>query len=80
MSVQFQYKYALIEENGLCLGVRDTTDYVLDRLYVPIDDITLPYLMKYYYPIPDSVNDFSDFQGKWYSDAAFTVEVPELNA
>lgn len=79
MGVQFQYKYALIEENGLCLGLRDTTNYVLDRLYVPIEDDSLPYLMKYYHPIPDAVSSFSDFQGKWYSDAAFTVEVPELN-
>lgn len=79
MSMQYGYKYAQIREDGLCIGTQDTTDYFLDRLYVPIEDYTLPYLMKYYHPIPDEVSDFSDFQGRWYADAQFTVEVPELN-
>lgn len=79
MSIQFQYKYAIIRENGLCTSKIDTTDYVLDRLHVPIEDDSLPYLMKYYYPIPETVTSFDDFQGKWYSDAAHTIEVPELN-
>ena len=79
MGVNFAFKYAQIMENGLCRGTRDTTDYILDRLFVPIPDHTLPYLMKYYHPIPDVVNSFDDFQGKWYSDAAFTIEAPELN-
>jgi hypothetical protein len=66
-------------ENGLCRGVEDATDYILNRLYVPIANDMLPYAMKYYHPIPDVVNSFDDFQGKWYADAQFTVEVPELN-
>ena len=79
MEARYGYKYAIIMANGLCRGTADTTDYILDRLYVPIPDDTLPYLMKYYHPIPDVVNSFDDFHGKWYADAAFTVEVPELN-
>ena len=79
MSLNFAYKYAQIMENGLCRGKIDTTDYILDRLHVPIEDDTLPYLMKYYHPITDTVTAFSDFQGKWYADAAFTIEIPELN-
>lgn len=80
MSVQYQYRYAQITESGLCRGMQNTTDYVLNRLYVPIEDTSLPYLMKYYYPIPETVTSFDDFQGKWYADAAHTVEVPELNS
>lgn len=79
MGVQYQYKYAVIRSNGLCTGTQDTTNYVLNRLYVPIEDDSLPYLMKYYYPIPEAVTSFDDFQGKWYADAAHTIEVPELN-
>lgn len=79
MSMQYGYKYARIREDGLCIGTSDTTNYILDRFYVPIEDDDLPYLMKYYHPIPDEVTDFFDFNGKWYADAAFTIEVPELN-
>jgi hypothetical protein len=79
MGMQYAYKYATIMNNGLCIGTQDTTSYILDRLYVPIEDDMLPYLMKYYYPIPDTVTSFDDFQGKWYADAAHTIEVPELN-
>lgn len=80
MAIQFEYKYAIIMENGLCIEKRDSTNFVLNRLYVPIEDDSLPYLMKYYYPIPETVTSFDDFQGKWYADAAHTIEVPELNA
>jgi hypothetical protein len=79
MGVQYQYLYAVVRENGLCTMKLDSTDYILDRLYVPIEDDSLPYLMKYYYPIPETVTSFDDFQGKWYSDANHTIEVPELN-
>lgn len=79
MSVNYGFKYATIRENGMCDGIMDTTDYILRSDYVPIEDDTLPYLMKYYYPIPETVTSFDDFQGKWYADSAFTVEVPELN-
>lgn len=79
MDARYGYKYARIMENGLCRGVEDTTDYILNRLYVPIVNDRLPYLMKYYHPIPDVVNNFDDFQGKWYADVQFTIEVPELN-
>ena len=77
---RYAYKYARLRSNGMCFGTSDTSNYILDPLYVPIEDDTLDYFMKYYHPIPDSVTSFDDFQGKWYSDSSFTVEVPELNA
>lgn len=81
MATNYAYYYASIRESdGLCVGIRDTSDYELDRLTVPIPEYNWDYLMKYYHPIPDNVNSFDDFQGKWYADSAFTVEVPELNA
>ena len=79
MERRFGYKYAIIRENGMCIEVQDTTNYILDPLYVPIEDDTLPYFLKYYHPIPESVTSFSDFQGKWYTDSTFQTEVPELN-
>lgn len=79
MERRYGYKYAIVMENGFCRSTEDCTDYILDRLHIPIEDVTLPYLAKYYHPIPATVTSFSDFHGKWYSDAAFTIEVPELN-
>lgn len=76
---RYAFKYAQLRADGLCLGLQDTTDLYLDPLYVPIEDDTLPYLLKYYYPIPETVTSFSDFQGKWYYDADHQNEVPELN-
>lgn len=81
MSLNYGYKYACLDtDNAQCIGVMDTTDYILRRDYVPIEDDSLPYLLKYYHPIPDTVTSFYDFQGLWYSDAEFTTLVPELNA
>lgn len=71
---RYAYKYARILNTGMCVEVRDTTDYILDPLYIPIEDDTLPYFLKYYYPIPASVTSFDDFQGKWYLDAEHTQE------
>lgn len=71
---RYAYKYARIESNGMCVEVQDTTNYILNPLYVPIEDDTLPYFLKYYYPIPTSVTSFDDFQGKWYLDAEHTTE------
>lgn len=79
MERRYGYKYAIVRENGLCTSTEDCTDYILNRLYVPVDDVSLPYLMKYYYPIPAAVTSFADFQGKWYYDAAHQNEVAELN-
>ena len=74
MALNYAYYYASIEDpDGFCNRVRDTSDYILDRLQVPIPEYNGNYLMKYYYPIPDSVESFDDFQGQWYSDAAHTI-------
>ena len=76
---RYGFKYATIRANGMCDGVQDTTNFILDPYYVPIDDDSLPYPLKYYHPIPETVSSFDDFHGKWYYDAEFTQEVAELN-
>lgn len=81
MGVNYAFKYAIVREdkNGICVEIQDTTDYVIDRLHVPIEDDSLPYLMKYYFPIPDTVTSFDDFHGMWYTDAAHTILAEGLN-
>jgi hypothetical protein len=75
MTVQprYAYYYARLQAGtGLCRGVTDSTDYILDPLYVPIPSADRVYLLKYYWPIPETVTSFDDFQGQWYTDAAHT--------
>ena len=81
MKPRYGYKYAVLrlDRGGQCGATQDTTNYILDPTFVPISDDTLPYLLKYYYPIPETVTSFSDFQGKWYYDADHQNEVAELN-
>ena len=76
MATNYAYKYAVLELSmgGICLEVQDTTNYILRPDYVPIEDDTLDYGLKYYYPIPATVTSFDDFQGKWYYDADHTQE------
>lgn len=79
MGVNYGYKYARIMANGMCRGITDTTNYILDPLYVPIEDETINYVLKYYHPIPETVTSFDDFQGLWYLDAAHTQLFEEGN-
>lgn len=80
MAMTYAYQYAKCRvSDGLCTATQDTSTYILNPTYVPIDDADGPYLLKYYWPLPDIVESHDDFQGKWYSDAAHTIEVPELN-
>ena len=80
MSLNYAYKYARIRANGLCTAIQDTSDYVLDPLYIPIYDNTINYALKYYHPIPETVTSFADFQGLFYLDAAHTQPFEEGNA
>lgn len=80
MALTYAYKYARIRANGLCTAVQDTSTYVLDPLYVPIEDDSVNFALKYYYPIPEEVNSFADFQGLFYYDAAHTRPFDEGNA
>ena len=74
MAMNYAYYYATVRESdGLCIRTRDTSDYILDRLNIPIPEYSTAYLLKYYYPIPESVSSFDDFQGSWYEDAAHTI-------
>lgn len=77
---RYGYKYAIVMENGMCIEVMDTTNYILDPLHIPITDDTINYALKYYYPIPNTVTSFSDFQGLWYYDANHTQLFEEGNA
>ncbi len=73
MATNYAYYYAKLNQNGMCIGVEDTSTFVLDPYYVPIETYTLNYCLKHYYPIPETVTSFDDFQGQWYSDAAHTT-------
>ena len=75
MAENYAYYYARIGNttNGRCMGVDDSTNYVLDPTYVPISEYNTNYVMKYYWPLPETVESFNDFQGQWYSDAAHTT-------
>lgn len=75
MSANYAYYYALINsDTGRCEGVRDSSILVLDPCYVPIETYTLNYCLKYYYPIPETVTSFDDFQGKWYTSNTYETE------
>lgn len=80
MATNYAYKYAELRTNGLCVGVQDTSAYILNPLLVPIEDDTINFGLKYYYPIPEEVNSFADFQGLFYYDAAHTQPFDEGNA
>ena len=81
MATNYAYKYAVLNMNygGMCIAVQDTTTYILDPTYVPIQDDTINYALKYYYPIPETVTSHDDFQGLWYLDAAHTQLFEEGN-
>jgi hypothetical protein len=69
----YEYYYAHINvETGLCIGIQDTSTYMDPEEYpeyVSIPEYNRAYLLKYY----------NRADGKWYTDAAFTVEATELN-
>lgn len=69
---RYAYFYAVIRESdGRCYNVKDTSNYIEDRLYIPLDDdYNGNHLGKYYYPIPTV---YGDFNGSWYEDAAHTI-------
>ena len=67
---RYAYAYAVIREtDGRCRNVKDTTSYIENRLYIPLDVYDEELLGKYYYPIPTA---YGDFNGQWYLDAAHT--------
>lgn len=81
MERRYAYKYARIRiTDGLCIGVMDTTTLELDPQFVPITDDSINFALKYYYPVPESVTSFDDFQGLFYYDAAHTQPFEEGNA
>lgn len=81
MATNYAYKYAIVRtSDGLCRGTEDTSSYVLRPDYIPIEDDSINYLLKYYYPMPETVTSFADFQGLFYHDAAHTQPFEEGNA
>lgn len=75
----YAYKYAVLVD-GQCWELQDTTNYILRPDYVPIEDDTIEYFLKYYHPVPETVTSFDDFQGLWYLDAEHTQLFEEGNA
>lgn len=80
MATMYAYKYAYINADGLCIGKQDTSNLYLDPSFVPIEDDSIDYLLKYYWPIPETVTSFADWQGLFYLDAAHTQPFEEGNA
>ena len=78
---RYAYCYAIIDDvdTGLCMGVDDTTSYILDRTRVPVPEYSYDYAFKYYWPLPTTVTSHSDFQGKWYDDEEHTILSEGLN-
>lgn len=84
MAQQYAYKYAILDTEpdyyGQCIEVADTTTLILDPMHVPVEDIdNINYMFKWYYPIPETVTSFDDFQGLWYHDEAHTQLFEEGN-
>lgn len=80
MAAMYAYKYAFINTSGLCIGMQDTSDLYLDPRFVPIEDDSVDFLLKYYWPIPETVNSFADWQGLFYLDAVHTQPFEDGNA
>lgn len=80
---RYAYKYAVLDLSqqyyGQCIGVQDTTDYIVRIDYVPISEPIDDYMEKWYYPVPTNVSSFADFTGKWYHDQEHQNEATELN-
>ena len=74
MAVNYAYHYAIVQEsNGWCLATQDTSTFILNRTFIPVNNIDDGYELKYYWPLPETVTSFDDFQGQWYTDAAHTI-------
>lgn len=58
-----KYSYAVVNEVGKCYEVQKSTNYVCDRNYVPLNEFSISYLSKYYYPMAGIIDRPSDFQG-----------------
>lgn len=65
MAEMYAYNYAIIDDTGFCSEIRSTSENCDDNPYfIPIPEYNDEYMFKYY-----NVAD-----GKWYEDAAFTIE------
>lgn len=69
----YAYYYArIILATGMCVEVMDTSNYIDPTEYpeyIAIPEPNEAYLLKYY----------NQADGKWYTDAAFSVEAEGLN-
>ena len=65
MAAQYAYNYALIDETGWCYEVSSTSrSHDGEEGWIAIPEYDNSYLEKYY----------NTADGKWYEDAAFTIE------
>lgn len=73
------YRYAVINDAGKCYEVYNTTNCTCDEYHVPVKDIKVDYLGKYYYPIPKYVDGEFDFKdGNWYLDFEHKIKIEEV--
>lgn len=85
MAEQYAHKYAILDTNpayyGQCIEMQDTTSRIFDPMHIPVTDIdNVDFILKWYYPIPESVESFDDFHGLFYHDEAHTQPYEEGNA
>ena len=69
-----RYNYAIVDETGKCYDLHNCTFCICDKFHVPVDYIDVQYLSGYYWPLPEFVDDDTDFTGEWYSDPAHTIK------
>ena len=72
------YNYAVVDDVGKCNGVYTTTNCTCDKYHVPIPEIDMKYLDKYYYPIPKYIDGDFDFVGDWYLDFEHEIKSEEV--
>lgn len=72
------YRYAVINDAGKCYEIYNTNNYTCDEHHVPVDDINIDYLGKYYHPIAKYVDGEFDFIGNWYLDFEHEIKVKEV--
>lgn len=71
MAVNYAYNYARIDvSTGRCTGIQTRSDVVDNPAMIPIEVYSYDYYGKYY----------NRADGKWYEDAAFTIEWAEPTA
>ena len=71
MALTYEYYYAVIDlTDGMCTQVRDTSLRYDRADHIPLDELHMNYIFKYYYPIPQAAGDYN---GSWFEDVEHTI-------